>query len=264
MSELIKVKEKWPVGTLQKKDYRNMSIDELQNEFDLYLNLYKDIASIEIYIEEQNQKLKENEEQAEEIRKHKPEYVYIAAAIGGVVLGIAGWISSGSLLTGIICLVVVALLIWWILGGIHMFFHGAKQARDAQEFLDSANPPVFAEIDMSNDYINYINNDLQLESFLSGIVGPENANPYCVNKIAELLKTARADNLKEALNLFDEIKHREHMAEMAELTAAEALKQTELLKDVEANSHAAANAAKANAAINYGTYRNIKKMNKKR
>jgi len=64
----------------------------------------------------------------------------------------------------------------------------------------------------------------------------------------------KADNLKEALNLYDDTMHKARMEEMqaaiqnaSEIAAVEAAKQTALTKDIAKNTHQAATAAKATA-----------------
>lgn len=102
------------------------------------------------------------------------------------------------------------------------------------------------------------------------IVGKDMFYSACIKDLYDLIKNRRADNLKEALNKYDDTLYKKRMEEMQEtiqnaslVSAAEASKQTEAMKEIEKNTQSAARTAKVNAAINYGTYRNTKKINQK-
>lgn len=102
------------------------------------------------------------------------------------------------------------------------------------------------------------------------VVGEEFCSSDSISELASLIKGRRADSLKEAINLYDDIKSRERMEEMqmaiknaSEKTAVEAAKQTDHMKNIEKNTHQAATAAKITAATSFGTYRNVKKIRKR-
>lgn len=95
------------------------------------------------------------------------------------------------------------------------------------------------------------------------IVGEELFCGPCISDLYNLVKSRRADNIKEALNKYDEIQHRVRMEKMqksiqtaAEISATESKKQTEHAYQIE-------QIAKTNAAINYKKYKELKKINKK-
>lgn len=102
------------------------------------------------------------------------------------------------------------------------------------------------------------------------IVGKDMFYSACIKDLYDLIKNRRADNLKEALNKYDDTLYKKRMEEMQEtiqqaslVSAMEATKQTESMKEIERHAQSAAKTAKVNAAINYGTYRNTKKINQK-
>lgn len=90
-----------------------------------------------------------------------------------------------------------------------------------------------------------------------------------VTSILAYLVHRRADNYKEALNLYEEELHRYRMEELqqqilynAEKTAQITEQNAERLKNVECSTASAAKIAKINAVLNYATYTNIKKIRK--
>ncbi len=76
--------------------------------------------------------------------------------------------------------------------------------------------------------------------------------------------------LKEALNKYDDKLHKQRIEEMqkatqdaVEISALEAIKQTEKMKRIERNTNDAVQTARVNAVLNYGTYENTRQINKK-
>lgn len=98
-----------------------------------------------------------------------------------------------------------------------------------------------------------------------------------ISDLYDLIKSRRADTIKEALNKYGDEVYKVRMAEMqaavqraAETTAEESIKQTAKMNQMAKDTHKIAKAAQrttrattVNAIINYGTYRNTKKINKK-
>lgn len=86
------------------------------------------------------------------------------------------------------------------------------------------------------------------------IVGENLFYSVCIGGLYDLVKSRRADSLKEALNLYDDVQYKARMEERqaaiqnaSEATAAEAAKQTAYAKEVAKNTHQTATAAKASA-----------------
>ena len=76
----------------------------------------------------------------------------------------------------------------------------------------------------------------------------------CIEDLYNIIKSRKADNLKEALNIYDDALHKARMEEMqaaiqnaSEIAAVEAVKQTTYSKEIAKSSHQAATAAKATA-----------------
>ena len=86
------------------------------------------------------------------------------------------------------------------------------------------------------------------------VVGRDMFYSACIQDLYNLIKNRRADNLKEALNKYDDSQHKARMEEMqasiqnaSEISAREAVKQTAYSQEIAKNTHQAATAAKATA-----------------
>ena len=131
--------------------------------------------------------------------------------------------------------------------------HAAENDANAEAFLQANLTPLQSKID--DLYIK------QKEFTKTGkkkwaldVVGKDMYYSACIQDLYNLLQNRRADNLKEALNKYDDTMHKARMEEMqaaiqnaSEVSAAEAAKQTALSQQIEKNTHQAATAAKATA-----------------
>lgn len=86
------------------------------------------------------------------------------------------------------------------------------------------------------------------------VVGNDMFCSSCIRDLYDLLKNRRADNLKEALNKYDDAQHKARMEEMqaaiqnaSEVAAKEAVKQTEYSSEIANNTRKTAIAAKKTA-----------------
>lgn len=101
------------------------------------------------------------------------------------------------------------------------------------------------------------------------VVGKDMFYSACINDLYELVKSRRADNLKEALNKYDDTLYKQRMEEMqqsiqnaTEVTAAEQVKQTAQMEKIEKHTRQTARAAKITAANTSGIYANTRKKRK--
>lgn len=94
------------------------------------------------------------------------------------------------------------------------------------------------------------------------IIGEDMFFSDIISALYDLIKSRRADSLKEALNKFDDTLHKQHMEQMQRSIQEEAIKQTARMGQIAANTKEAAQAAKISAAANYGTYLNTKSIDK--
>jgi hypothetical protein len=144
----------------------------------------------------------------------------------------------------------------------------AEYTKIQKSFADEH--PEFFELQsrMAEDYyfLNYVTvvekakeYQIELEKYvLSGreawgidCVGEEFYNAAAIEEIYAIIKSRRADNFKEAINLLDETKYRARMesAQQAilnasEIAAEEEVKQTQYMKNIEKNTHQSATYSK--------------------
>lgn len=118
----------------------------------------------------------------------------------------------------------------------------AKYVTPLQERLDE----VYA---LRDELINLGKRDWAID-----VVGKDLFYSACIQDLYNLIKNRRADNLKEALNKYDDSEHKARMEQMqaaiqnaSEITARESVKQTAYSQEIAKNSHKAATAARQTA-----------------
>ena len=129
--------------------------------------------------------------------------------------------------------------------------HAEKNNAYADEYLHSRIDPINEELEGL-----YTKRQGLIEpvKWAKDIVGRDMFYSGCVSDLYNIVKSRRADNLKEALNKYDETQFRARVEETqasiknaSEVAALESAKQTELAKKIEHNTHQAATAAQAAA-----------------
>lgn len=158
---------------------------------------------------------------------------------------------------------------WGIISSVDDVIYEEQKKANKQKYIEeNLNPKLAIQKILKEEIKNYIaSEEVQ---WAVDVVGSEYFNTQIIKKLYDLISGRRADSIKEAINLYETIKYQENMQNMQnsvlQLTqenAALAKEQAEYARQTERNTRAAANTAKVNAAINYGTYRNTKKINKK-
>lgn len=236
------------------------------------LNLLLEVASVARQLEQNsteiknlNNKIKEHNAKVQGIRDRVSFKSKVVIFIGCfIVLASFGLVGLFGIVVGIIVFLIVARSV-----GKDCQKHHDEYEAEAQEYIHKNIDPLNQRLEEVQKVLEELNNSGKIEWAID-VVGRELFNSACVEELYSLVKGRRADSLKEALNLYDSTKHRERMEAMQEaiqyasqISAMEASKQTEAMKEIEKSTQSAARTAKVNAAINYGTYRNAKKINKK-
>ncbi len=131
--------------------------------------------------------------------------------------------------------------------------HANENNLRAEEYLNSNLPSIQNRIDELQANIDSLVSSGR-KRWAIDVIGNDMYYSGCVEDLYNLVKSRRADNLKEALNKYDDSQHKARMEEMqkaiqnaSEITAAESVKQTEFAKAIEANTHKAATASMATA-----------------
>lgn len=183
-----------------------------------------------------------------------------------IIIAVIGFWNLG-LLWGLGILIVG----YFVQAAIDDLLHKKKRETEAEVYLNSKMPPLQEQKEIVEKKIaDYQETDDFLFAFRSNYIAEKYNTVAALTEIIGYLEDGRADSKKEAINLYESVQHELRMEEMqksiqdaTEATAAEATKQTSRLDNIEKNTHQAAQTAKVNAAISYGTYRNTKKVNKK-
>jgi len=179
---------------------------------------------------------------------------------------IAAVVSAVSFLVFAIPAIIVAVFMYMSIRNKDLQAHAAEHDARIRAYLSEHITPLKTQLAEVRGRQNIIIRDGRLEWALD-VIGKDLFYSGCIDDISNLIRSRRADSLKEALNKYDDTQHKERIEAMqqsiqnaTELAAVEAVKQTARLKQIEKNSHEAASAAKLNAAINYGTYRNTRRF----
>jgi len=235
-----------------------------QESMDILAEVGKIAVAFEYYASKETELLKQIEfgkQAAEKMRTElSPEAnkkVWIGAIVGGIL---------GTFIVPILCTaigaVIVAFIVRSIVSGPDLELHKAENDARADEYIRDKVAPKEAQLeDLRKDRDSPISRARR--EWALDIVGEDLFYSPCINDLHDLIKSRRADTIKEALNKYDDEQYKARMAEMqkavqsaAEATAAESAKQTAKMGEI-------ARTARINTAINYGTYRNTKKINDK-
>lgn len=164
---------------------------------------------------------------AEKMRKLPDSYIYIGLA--GGVIGFIGGFIIGAIIGLFIGIIVTSLI-----------YNTPKKKKEredkADKYIEEKVVPIQNEIKVVDEELEKLNATGKID-WAIGIVGEELFNIQDIRGLAELIKTGRADNLKEALNLYDDVMHRKRMEAMqrdvvvaTEISATEAIKQTQQMQ----------------------------------
>lgn len=93
----------------------------------------------------------------------------------------------------------------------------------------------------------------------NNILPDEYSSIQTLNMMKSYIESRRADNIKEALNVYIQDCHMSKMESMQERITIANEKSAAVAKEIAKNTKSSARTAKINAAINYGIYKNTKK-----
>ena len=211
-----------------------------------------------------NDEIKRHNIVVDSIRNPRPVKIYVLLGICGLIVM---FLFSISIILAIILGIVFFVIIINI-GDKDIEEHKDEYEAEAQKYIRDNIEPLKLQLGKVQEEINELNASGQIE-WGRGVVGEEFFNRTSIIELYNLIKSRRADNFKEALNVYDSMKHRERMETMQQTiqdaslqAAAEASKQTDAMKEIERNTYSAAKTAKVNAAINYSAYRTAKQLSR--
>lgn len=195
---------------------------------------------------------KKNEEnsKAEGLRKQvskNAKMIIWGVTIGAFVIGLVG--GPLCIVTGLGALIIMNLTV----KKSDLKKHEEENNRNAEKYIAGHVVPIQERLDEVYALEDELRQCGKLDWAID-IVGKDLFYSECIKDLYSLLKNRRADNLKEALNKYDDSEYKARMEEMqasiqnaSEITAREAVKQTEYSKEVAKNTHQAATAAKQSA-----------------
>lgn len=249
------------------------------------LQVLKEVLSIIKERDETDNKIKllknridEEVQKVKSIRNQLSDEAY-AKIFGVVVISfILGWIIFNFILA-IICCAVAGYIGYTNIGGKDLALHQKENNAKADEYQLNNVEPLKRQLA----------NELLLKSefegsgkveWVSDILGDDRLEYAVVEELYFLVKSRRADSIKEALNKLDDELHKARMEEMqqaikdsAEISAMASIKQTQQLEQIEkemaetarsvkkseAYNKAAAKSAKMSEAYNKAIYHNTRR-----
>lgn len=146
--------------------------------------------------------------------------------------------------------------------------HKAENEKNYQAYLSEKVIPLQDRLDKVEKDLDELYTSGKVQ-WASDFVGSDMFEYHIISDLYNLIMSRRADNLKEALNLYDSTQHQVRMEEMqaaiqnaSEIQAAESVKQTAYSQQIEKNTHQAATAAKASAYHTRQIQRNTRNIDK--
>ena len=224
----------------------------------------KEIAELAKQIDSEQKK-------AEELRKSlsaKANKTILKAAIVAALIG-AIWripYGTGHILSAVVFGVIAYFVARAIITPKDLKEHEAENNANADAYIQQNVEPLQARLNEVHALIADLNDSGRIPWAID-VVGRDLFYSACISDLYNLVKSRRADSLKEALNKYDDEQYKARMKEMqrsiqnaAEVSAAEAVKQTAYSKDIAKSAHQTATAAKATAYHTWRTARNTRRF----
>ncbi len=241
------------VAYLSRQDTMNI-LQEIQN-------IAKESEEYDAELVAVSKTLAEGRKEAEKLRSKYSTTASLIVFGGTALVGLVG-ILMDLLFLGIVFAVVMFFILLQTVGKSDLKKHEEENNANADAYIREHVEPLQERLDevyaLREDLIYGGKRDWAID-----VVGKDLFYSACIEDLYNLVKGRRADNLKEALNKYDDTQYKARMEEMqmavqnaAEISAAEAVKQTAQMKEIEKNTHRTARAARVSASANLGTYRN--------
>lgn len=153
--------------------------------------------------------------------------------------------------------VIITIIVWVVMNKTviksDLKAHEAENNANAEKYITEHVAPLGNNLQEVEQQIAELEASGKI-AWAKDIVGEDMFYSACIGDLYDLVKSRRADNLKEALNLYDDVQYKARMEESqaaiqnaSEVAAAEAVKQTAYSKEIAKSTHQAATAAKATA-----------------
>ena len=210
-----------------------------------------------------SQNIKTEKEKAEELRT-------VVSVRAKVIKWIAILSSFLIWMFSFVFGIVVTIVIWIVMNKTvikkDLIKHEEENNANADRYLQDVVVPLETRLQEINTELKELRASGKIE-WAKDIVGDNMFNSQCIVDLYDLIKNRRADSLKEALNLYDDIQYKARMEasqaaiqNAAEVAAAESVKQTAYSKEAAKNTHQTATAAKASAYHTRQIQRNTRRF----
>lgn len=206
-SELSTVKVKAAPSLVEEtfsvRDQNLQELNKMIQYFGKKQHFYEEYESLQSAIEEASTQTPEKwckNLGGKILHKFVPVYISIAIAVGGFIGIIQG--GTDGIIVGLLCIV----------GAVLLARHFLK--KDYEDRSQS-------EVNYYYERLNTVGNELDkyYRAYGKCIVGYEFSNPKILRSIANMIRSGRADTVKEAINRLLEDNHRSYMEVQAEITA---------------------------------------------
>ncbi len=216
-------------------------------------------------IVEVTRKIDGEQKEAEKLRKQlsgKALGIIWGATVIMAILGLA----MGGILMALILGTAAYFVAYPFVKPIDLSQHDEENNAKADAYISQNVEPLRNRLDEVYALANNLNGSGKV-TWAMDVVGKDMFYSACIDDLYNLLKSRRADSLKEALNKYDDQQHKAHMEEMqraiqnaSEVTAAESVKQTAYSADMAKSAHQTAVASKATAFHTRQTARNTRRF----
>ncbi|MCD7817890.1 MAG: ribosomal protein L7/L12 [Lachnospiraceae bacterium] len=211
------------------------------------------------------QRIKSETQNAEALRKvisPKAKTMRWAVTIIAFIIGLFG--NLLCIVTGIAAYVIMTMTVVKA----DLESHKDENNANADAYLREHVNPLKSQLnDLYAQRDEYLHNGSR--DWAISVVGKDFFYSACIKDLYKLVEGHRADNLKEALNQYDDALYKARMEEMqasiqnaTEISAAESVKQTEYAKQTAKSSKQTATASKATAVHTRAIYKNTRNSRK--
>lgn len=209
-------------------------------------------------------KIDSGQKEAEKLRKQlsgKALAIIWGATIVAAIVGMLGNIIVAVFLGGIAYFIANA-----IVTPSDLREHEAENNANADDYISQNVEPLQKRLEEVYALRKKLNDSGKI-AWAVDVIGRDMFYSACISDLYNLIKSRRADSLKEALNKYDDEQHKAHMEEMqraiqnaSEVTAAESVKQTAYSADMAKSARQTATASKATAYHTRQTARNTRRF----
>ena len=209
-----------------------LEVKKIAENFEIYNH---DILALQ-------KKLRDELDKVEEIKNRlspKARMIIVCSTLISAFIGF----SVGTFIGAIVFVIICSIIMNCTIKKSDLRKNGNKNNIEAEQYIQSNIEPLRIKLNKLYDLRDELINTGKKEWAID-IVGEDMFYSACINDLYNLVKTRRADSIKEALNKYDDIQYKTRMEEMqtsiqnaSEVSALESVKQTGQMKKIEKNTN---------------------------